>query len=92
MSLRLAGITFDRHHYDPRGDVLYLNVARYRAPAHTYATPEGHCVEYDEAWRVVAMILVNVRWLLDRDGELKITWPAAHVRRDELAETLRAEA
>jgi len=24
MSLRFAGITFDRHHYDPRGDVLYL--------------------------------------------------------------------
>jgi hypothetical protein len=73
--------------------VLYLNVAGFDgAPAHAYATPEGHCVEYDEDWRVVAMILVNVGWFLDRDGELKITWPAAYVRPDELAQALRAEA
>jgi hypothetical protein len=52
MSLRLAGIIFDRHHYDPRGDLLYLDVAGYDgAPAHAYATPEGHSVEYDEDWR-----------------------------------------
>ena len=35
------------------------------------------------------MTLVNVRWLLDRDGELNITRPAAHVQPDELAEALR---
>jgi len=32
--------------------------------------------EYDVSGRVTAMTLVNVCWLLERDGELKITWPA----------------
>ena len=31
------------------------------------STPDGN---------VIGMVLVNVRSLLDRDGELKITWPA----------------
>jgi hypothetical protein len=34
------------------------------------------------------MTLVNVRWLLDRDGELTITLPTGHVTADELAEAL----
>jgi uncharacterized protein YuzE len=89
MSIHLAGITFDHHHYDPRGDVLYVNVAGYDgAPAKAFATPEGHFVEYDANGRVIGMIFVNVRWLLDRDGELTITWPAAHVAPDKPAEAL----
>jgi YD repeat-containing protein len=89
MSLRIAGINFDRHDYDDRGDVLYLDVAGYDGPpARAYSTPEGHNVEYDEDGRVVAMTLVNIRWRLERDGELTIT-PAAHVDAHELAEVLR---
>lgn len=38
------------------------------------------------------MTLVNVKWLLDRDGELTITWPSGHVRADELAEALTSAA
>jgi hypothetical protein len=38
--------------------------------------------------RVIAMTLVNVRWLLARDGELIITWPAGHVKADEFADLL----
>jgi hypothetical protein len=26
MTITIAGIPFDHHHYDERGDVLYLNV------------------------------------------------------------------
>jgi hypothetical protein len=48
-------------------------------PANADAAPEGHGIEYDEAGRVVALTLVNVRSLLDRDGEVTITWPAGHV-------------
>jgi hypothetical protein len=70
--------------------VLYVSVADYDgAPAKAFATPEGHCVEYDANGRAIGMILVNARWLLERDGELTITWPAAHVAPDELAEALR---
>jgi len=35
--------------------------------------PEGHNIEYDEAGRIVGMTLTNVRWLLDRDGQVTIT-------------------
>ncbi|HUB37112.1 MAG TPA: hypothetical protein VL972_09835 [Solirubrobacteraceae bacterium] len=93
MSLTIAGNTFSHHHYDPRGDVLYLNAEAYEGPpASAYSTPEGHNVENDGSGHVVGMTLVNVRWLLDRDGELTITWPAGHVSAHELADALRAAA
>jgi uncharacterized protein YuzE len=93
MSITIAGISFDHHEYDARGDVLYLNVNGYEGPpAKAFASPEGHNVEYDESGRVVAMTLVNVRWLLDRHGELTITWPAGHVQAEELAQVLRPAA
>lgn len=89
MSLTVAGISFQDHEYDERGDVLYLSVADYQGPpARAYASPEGHAVEYDGSDNVIALTLVNVRWLLDRDGELTITWPAGHVQADELAAAL----
>jgi uncharacterized protein YuzE len=85
MTVTVASITFEHHHYDPRADVLYLTAGDHDGPpAKAFASPEGHEVEYDESGRVVAMTLVNVRWLLDRDGELTITWPAGHVDADEL--------
>jgi hypothetical protein len=48
MTVTLAGTTFDHHHYDDRGDVLYLSVGAPGEPARTIATPEGHAVDYDE--------------------------------------------
>lgn len=93
MSVTIAGISFDHHHYDDRGDVLYLSVGGYEGPpAHALATPEGHNIEHDESGQVVAMTLVNVRWLLERNGELTITWPTQHVKADELAEALSSAA
>jgi hypothetical protein len=93
MSVTVAGIPFEQHEYDERGDVLYLSVAGYEGPpARAYASPEGHNVEYDDSGRVIAMTLVNVRWLLDRDGELTITWPAGLVQADELAAVLAPAA
>lgn len=91
MSVTIAGIDFVQHDYDERGDVLYLNTARHdgtKPPVRALPTPEGHNVQYDDAGRIVALILVNVRWLLDRDGELTITWPPARLRPDELAPAL----
>jgi hypothetical protein len=91
MNLTIAGIDFAQHDYDERGDVLYLNTARHdgtRPPFRALPTPEGHSVEYDEEGRVVSLILVNVRALLDRDGELTISWPPARLQGDELAAAL----
>lgn len=93
MSVSIAGNTFSQHHYDPRGDVLYLSVQSYKGPpASAFSTPEGHNVEYDDTGRLVGMTLVNVRWLLERDGQLTITWPAGQLSADDLAPALRSAA
>jgi hypothetical protein len=95
MSVTIGGIKFEHHDWDDRGDVLYLSVEGYDAgglPPHADATPEGHGVEYDEDWRVIAMTLVNVKRLLERDGELRITWPDGHISHDDPPRVLAAAA
>jgi hypothetical protein len=90
MKVTVAGITFDHHHYDERGDVLYLNVGEPRPAAHGLETPEGHAVSYDEAWAVIGLTLLNVRWTLEREGELTLTWPPARLGPDQLDAALAA--
>jgi uncharacterized protein YuzE len=90
MNVTVAGITFDRHRYDERGDVLYLNVGEPRPAAHGLETPEGHAVHYDEAWNVIGLTLLNVRWTLEREGELTLTWPPARLGPDQLDAALAA--
>jgi YD repeat-containing protein len=93
MSVTIAGTTFEHHHYDERGDVLYLSVTHHQEPpARALSTPEGHNVEYDTNGRIVGMTLTNVRWLLDRDGQLTITLPAGHASLDDLAQALKPAA
>jgi uncharacterized protein YuzE len=79
MTVTIAGTTFDDHEYDERGDVLYLSVGPPREPARTLATPEGHAVDYDESGAVIGMVLVNVRFLIERDGALTVTVPPDRV-------------
>lgn len=91
MSVTIAGIDFVQHDYDERGDVLYLNTARHdgtQPPVKALPTPEGHNVQYDDEGRVVSLILVNVRALLDRDGELRISWPPARLQAGDLSAVL----
>jgi uncharacterized protein YuzE len=79
MIITIAGAQFDRHEYDEHGDVLYLSVGEPREPAKTIATPEGHAVDYDSSGAVIGMVLVNVRFLLDRDGAVTVTLPPDRV-------------
>lgn len=79
MTVTIAGTTFDQHQYDERGDVLYLSVGTPREAARTIATPEGHAVDYDGSGAVIGMVLVNVRFLLKRDGAVTVTLPPDHV-------------
>ena len=88
MTITIAGIPFDHHHYDERGDVLYLNVGPPREATRTIATPEGHAVDYDETGAVIAMTLVNVQFLLDRDGMLTLSLPPQHIAAETLAPVL----
>jgi uncharacterized protein YuzE len=79
MAVTVAGTSFDQHEYDEHADVLYLSVGSSREAARTIATPEGHAVDYDESGAVIGMVLVNVRFLLKRDGALTVTLPPDHV-------------
>jgi uncharacterized protein YuzE len=79
MTVTIAGTSFDQHEYDARGDVLYLSVGAPQEAVRTIATPEGHAVDYDESGAVVGMVLVNVRFLLGRDGALTVTVPPDRV-------------
>lgn len=88
--ITLAGIEFDHCHYDDRGDVLYLSVGQPREPATAFETPEGHTVEYDERGRVIGLVLYAVRHTLDREGELSLTWPPAHLAAGALEPALAA--
>ncbi len=86
MSVTIAGIEFANAEYDDEGDVLYLDVLGYEGGlAGAHISAEGHGVEFDEAGRVVAMTIVNVRRYLERDGVLTITLLAADLSPRELA-------
>jgi uncharacterized protein YuzE len=92
MNITIAGTTFDHHHYDPRGDVLYLNVGEPQRESGGLATDEGHGIHFDADGAVIGMTLVNVRWLLERDGELTLTWPQEHHLEAEALEPVLSAA
>ncbi len=75
MTITIGTIQFDHVDYDADGDVLYLSVGAPRNPTDSYGTPEGHNVRYDETGQVIALTLVNAKWLLERDGEVHVTIP-----------------
>ena len=90
MTITIAGISFDHHHYDERGDVLYLNVGEPRSAARGLETPDGHAIHYDESGAVIGLTLLNVRHSLERDGGLTLTLPPEHVDADALKPMLAA--
>jgi uncharacterized protein YuzE len=90
VTVTVAGISFDQHEYDARGDVLYLSVGAPREPARTIATPEGHAVDYDESGAVIGMVLVNVRFLLDRDRAITVTIPPDKIAAAQIEPALAA--
>jgi len=90
MNITIGGISFDHHHYDERGDVLYLNVGEPRPQAHGLETAEGHAIHYDENWAVIGLSLLNVRWTLEREDQLTLTWPEGHVDAETLSAVLAA--
>jgi uncharacterized protein YuzE len=91
MMITIAGIEFDYHDYDERGDVLFLHVGPPGVqPARALETSEGHTVEYDAHGAIVGLELMGVRGALARDGELQLTWPPAHLAASALQAALAA--
>ena len=72
MTLRIGSEDFDRVVYDERADVLYLSVGEPREPASQEATKDGHLVRYDEDGKVIGITVVNVKWLIKRDGGVRL--------------------
>jgi uncharacterized protein YuzE len=92
MNITIDGIEFDQHNYDAQGDVLYLSIGEPHVPAETDGTPEGHVVDFDHDGNVIGMVIVNLRFLVERHGELRITWPDGHQSRDDRTTAVTAAA
>jgi uncharacterized protein YuzE len=75
MSITIGHTTFDRVDYDADADVLYLHVGDPAAATDFDETPEGHALRFDKDGRLIGLTIVNVRWLLNRDGHLTVTLP-----------------
>lgn len=70
---KIGGIEFDDVTYDREADVLYLWVGKPRQPAFDDASPEGHYLQFAEDGAVIAITIVNARWLLEEDGKIVVT-------------------
>jgi uncharacterized protein YuzE len=90
MTITIAGISFDHHHYDERGDVLYLNVGEPRPAARGLETLDGHAIHYDGSGAVIGLTLINVQHILERDGRITLTLPPEHLEADALQPILAA--
>lgn len=90
MTVTIAGIPFDHHRYDARGDVLYLNAGEPQPAARSLETPDGHAIHYDDRGAVIGLTLLNVRRALEQDGVLTLTLPPEHLEADELERLLAA--
>jgi uncharacterized protein YuzE len=75
MSVRFAGITFDRVDYDREVDVLYLHVGDPSGAVDFDESPEGHHVRFDKDGKLVGITLLHPKMLLEQDGKITITIP-----------------
>ena len=75
MIIEIAGIEYDDIYYDREVDVLYLWSGKPRLPAHDDASPEGHYLQFGEDGSLIAITIVNARWILDQEGKITITLP-----------------
>lgn len=62
-------LEFDAPDYDARSD---LRAGNPTSPLRRTPRPEGHAVDFDADDSVTGMLLVSVRWLMDREGELRV--------------------
>ena len=88
--VKIAGVEFDDVTYDCEGDVLYLWCGEPRRPASDDATPEGHYLQFGEDGALIAITIVNARWILEREGKITITLPEHRIEATDLGSVLAA--
>jgi uncharacterized protein YuzE len=75
VNLKIGSITFDRAVYDDENDILYLSVGA-PEPGEAEETPEGHAIRYSPGTdRIVGLTMLGPRRILERDGQLTVTFP-----------------
>jgi uncharacterized protein YuzE len=79
MSITIAGMVFDHHHYDKRGDVLYLNVGAPRPATRRLEIDGGHAIHYDESDSIIGLTLLNVRHMTETKGHVDLILPVVHL-------------
>ena len=90
MSITIAGIEFDNIEYYAEGDVLYLWAGEPRTPAFDDASPEGHYLQFMEDGALIAVTIVNARYLFEREGKITITLPEHRIEATDLGAVLAA--
>ncbi len=87
----IGGIAFDDVSYDREADVLYLWAGTPRRNASDDASPEGHYLQFGERGELIAMTIVNARWILEQEGKVVVTLPdGSRLETADLAPVLAA--
>lgn len=87
-TVKIAGVEFDDVTYDREGDVLYLWAGKPRRPALDDASPEGHYLQFGEDGSLIAITIVNARWILEQEGKITITLPEHEIEATDLGPVL----
>jgi uncharacterized protein YuzE len=88
--VRIGGIGFDNVTYDVDGDVLYLWCGQPRRPAYDDASSEGHYIQFGDDGAVIAITVVNARWILEQEGKITVTLPERRLEATDLGAVLSA--
>lgn len=73
VALTLDGVTFDRYHYDEVADSLCFHAGHGSLAVDFSETVEDHLLRFDTSGRLLSLTILNARWLLGRDGALRVT-------------------
>lgn len=91
MIVEIAGIEYDNIYYDREVDVLYLWSGKPRLPSYDDASPEGHYLQFGEDGTLIAVTIVNARWIRDHEGTITITLPdGQRIEATDLGDALAA--
>lgn len=91
VNIKIGPATFEHADYDDEHDVLYLHVGEPEA-GEGEETPEGHVIRFAPGThRIVGLTMISPRFILEHDGELKVTIPeTVAASADDLAPALAA--
>ncbi len=56
----------------------------------TTASPEGHYLQFGQDGSLIAVTLVNARWILEQEGKITITLPERRLEATDLGDVLAA--